>query len=605
MWYLAAVTACPVHNCLLLDECPSCKKPIRWNRAKVCVCSCGYDLREARSTELDGEEIAFTDQIYRLCGLKKEEKSAIEQLAAANPLYKLDLQYLLRTVFFMAGQLHGINDTKGKKLAPSLKNDKLHELLTKAFSVFEKWPGQFQQFLTDRIKQNENYDSRTGLIKDFGGFYTVLYRRLKDRQFDFMRSAFEEFLVEQWKGGYCGNFRTAYKRSSRYESRKETAHLLNISLPSVPRLVKKGLLEGLIRKMGSRELCLVDVESINRLKKRYNKALTVKETAEMLGISEKHVTNLAKSGCLEALRGPIIDGCAIWKFEREAIDKLLNRIKQTIVSDSDVPASEMVDFHKAIHKLSLLSLKLENFVQVILERKIMPYGIGSKQGFAGLLFSKKEIRDYLNDGLTKKRKGMLSVCKAADVLGVQSYVLYVLIKKKFIEVERVTLYGAGQTVMVGQEAIEKFKATYTFSNHIAITYHISPHHLLFLIMDQGIMPVSGPLIDGGRLYVFKTADIESLDIAKLISEEKTAKIGNMKESKLLTTEEAAKLLCLGKKEILKFIRRGALNPSFPPNSKLKNSTRLYFTLFDVEKFKKRYIDAPGVLSAGEAATMLK
>src|SRR5215213_1809569 len=30
IWEYALVTACPVHQCMLLDECPHCKRHIRW-----------------------------------------------------------------------------------------------------------------------------------------------------------------------------------------------------------------------------------------------------------------------------------------------------------------------------------------------------------------------------------------------------------------------------------------------------------------------------------------------------------------------------------------------------------------------------------------------
>lgn len=46
-WELSAVTACPEHRKVLLEQCPSCGCAIGWRRLSVCVCECGYDLRSA------------------------------------------------------------------------------------------------------------------------------------------------------------------------------------------------------------------------------------------------------------------------------------------------------------------------------------------------------------------------------------------------------------------------------------------------------------------------------------------------------------------------------------------------------------------------------
>src|SRR6266513_1034776 len=48
-WDCSLVTACPIHECVLLDTCPDCKRRIKCVRNKLCVCSCGCDWREINS----------------------------------------------------------------------------------------------------------------------------------------------------------------------------------------------------------------------------------------------------------------------------------------------------------------------------------------------------------------------------------------------------------------------------------------------------------------------------------------------------------------------------------------------------------------------------
>lgn len=43
-WDLKMVVACPYHDCWLVDRCPSCKVPIRWDMIRGNHCRCGFLL---------------------------------------------------------------------------------------------------------------------------------------------------------------------------------------------------------------------------------------------------------------------------------------------------------------------------------------------------------------------------------------------------------------------------------------------------------------------------------------------------------------------------------------------------------------------------------
>ena len=54
IWNLIPLTVCPVHHCLLLDTCPQCDRPIRWDRNSVNECKyCELDWRDVRSQILE------------------------------------------------------------------------------------------------------------------------------------------------------------------------------------------------------------------------------------------------------------------------------------------------------------------------------------------------------------------------------------------------------------------------------------------------------------------------------------------------------------------------------------------------------------------------
>ncbi len=64
LWDLNAVCACHVHGKWLVDLCPKCGNPLKWSRARVAVCDCGFDLRTAQASQAPLEVQALTSIIH-------------------------------------------------------------------------------------------------------------------------------------------------------------------------------------------------------------------------------------------------------------------------------------------------------------------------------------------------------------------------------------------------------------------------------------------------------------------------------------------------------------------------------------------------------------
>ena len=73
VWDLGLVTACPIHRCLLLDECPACKRKLAWQRPAVHKCRCGLDFRKLAPVAADSDLVAINWAIYRAAGFPAGE----------------------------------------------------------------------------------------------------------------------------------------------------------------------------------------------------------------------------------------------------------------------------------------------------------------------------------------------------------------------------------------------------------------------------------------------------------------------------------------------------------------------------------------------------
>lgn len=275
IWELSIVTTCPIHKCLLIDECPRCEKHITWNRKEVSVCSCNFDWREAPHLSVKESELKVTDHVYRLCGLPDNKSGRPDQ----NSVQLLPLKDLLTALFFIAGQYQGISSATSKQLIKGARNKDFHALFTKAYRVFENWPNNYYQFLDWRVVQERTilpiYQRlKSTLYRDFGRFYIGLYNILEPSQFDFMREAFVDYLIQTWDGGFVANSKqqkgTEGNVNSRYLSKVDVKRLLEADQMDVERHIRTGKLKTLVRSKGKKRLILIELKNFAKLRRAVN-----------------------------------------------------------------------------------------------------------------------------------------------------------------------------------------------------------------------------------------------------------------------------------------------------------------------------------------------
>ena len=137
VWDCSLVTVCPIHECLLLDTCPKCKRRLRPIRNRLSVCVCGCDWSELQPHVKLEHEIAVSRCIYQLCGLLQLDHPSSDR----NPLQSLGLQDFIIVLTFIAGVEEKMSWATGRpSKSIKLRNEDLHGCITAAYLVFENWP---------------------------------------------------------------------------------------------------------------------------------------------------------------------------------------------------------------------------------------------------------------------------------------------------------------------------------------------------------------------------------------------------------------------------------------------------------------------------------
>jgi hypothetical protein len=275
IWEFILITVCPIHRCMLIDQCPNCNRPIKWVRTSVCICPCKFDWRESTVLPVGDLEVNLARVIHHLCGLPCGEDS--HDFSRHNPVLKLSLQDLTQVVIFTAGQLQGSSLTLGWHLLSIKKVKSFHHLFAAAYYIFDDWPTHFYKFLnwwrTNERAAHPGYRPLNSVLyKDFGKLYMGLYEKLSASQFNFIRKAFIDYLVKEWDGCdlsfFARNRNIEHSDKVKYISKSDAKLLLDTDDAWINRLIWTGRLKTKVRSKGMKRLIFVDVLDVANLAHR-------------------------------------------------------------------------------------------------------------------------------------------------------------------------------------------------------------------------------------------------------------------------------------------------------------------------------------------------
>jgi len=548
IWEFTLVTVCPMHRCLLEDKCPNCGKHISWLRNRVTVCPCNYDWREYKSPAIENSELSITLQIHLLCHMTVERVSTRpDEIFKSNRLYRMDLQYLVATLIFIASQLirsghqrgKRLIDTTGKNFARTMRNVEIHELLCKSLTVFNDWPNNYFDFLEWRREHIPNRRFTSGINRDFYEYKSALYYQLAASQFDFMREAFEEYLATKWEGGYTAYLKRlspALLARSKYASKNEAKEFLHITGGGVGRLIALGKLKAVVRQEGNVKSFLIERSSLEFVKHEFGQLLNFKQTMAILDVAKQRVYQLLEYGLLKPVSGGCIDQRSELAFSLEDIRSLLTVIGSKVEKARQVAPSESIGFLKTLRILGRKSINIGQFIQIILEGTICPIEVNTKAGLSSMLFSKIDINRYIIE-LERNRLGeTYSAAEVAEKLGVGLSNVRFLINKGIIPVCRPAVKGH-HDLRISKSTVDIFNSTYVLPAKLVHQFNTTSSRLTNLLIAHGINPISGPKNDGGRQYIFNREDLEKVDLEAIWRESESEHIGRLNERKLICNSQ--------------------------------------------------------------------
>ncbi|MBM5575319.1 helix-turn-helix domain-containing protein [Deefgea sp. CFH1-16] len=111
-----------------------------------------------------------------------------------------------------------------------------------------------------------------------------------------------------------------------------------------------------------------------------------------------------------------------------------------------------------------------------------------------------------------------SIAEVAAQLDIYTDAIYRVVKAGLLKHTNV----AHRQYRINEQDFHEFNCQYVFVREIASKYSCNPTNLADKLRSAGIVPVHGPSIDNGLVYLFKRSDLESINIQEIVAARKYA-----------------------------------------------------------------------------------
>lgn len=191
-WDLTLYTCCHLHNCLMINRCQDCYHYIYVSDPEICICKCGYDLRQMPVTFIPDSET----RLSRILSDKLDY--SIQDESSTNPILKKDLLALINALIKISIKIENFDKEKKIILSDESGISKEHKLAMNLFEILLLWPESLLDLATLIIENL--YSEKNSLIfcRDFISYNKMLDSGVLNQKLLPFQEDFEEGFIMKW-----------------------------------------------------------------------------------------------------------------------------------------------------------------------------------------------------------------------------------------------------------------------------------------------------------------------------------------------------------------------------------------------------------------------
>jgi hypothetical protein len=470
-WDIFFVTSCIEHNCLLIEECPNCKKKIKYNRSSIYRCKCGFDFREVKDLVYINNENAHdvTKLVLKLCGFS----SASISFSLSN----ISFEELVETFLLLVRQVF----KKRYITSPRLDIKTLHEYMNETYKIFENWPNNLYQ----KLDEYEQSAKKFG-IRSFGSLYEITFgSKYTNLKLDIFRHAFTTYIQTEWTNGNAFQLDNVYleKENLEFVNLSRAADILGKSEETIKELLEKGKLNGKIKQGAKVSYYIISMESIKNFISNdidmKEKTILQAEVGKILDIQHTVIKKLREEKMLTACNSPKFGSNEGYRYKIKEVMCFFDSLERNL-DYHDISIGDLISFSDA---RKLVNCSFVNFVRYLEKNTIPVYKIqeSTKLRINNYFFKKqdilnkvlKEINGYSREDLRKIFDVSRDIINGWIEFG---FLLYDLNKSRKV---------------IKYEYIEQFKRNYIVLESIDLKKEFKSQKLIAEYLEsKGVFPVN-------------------------------------------------------------------------------------------------------------------
>jgi TniQ len=507
-WDIYLVTTCIEHKCYLINECPKCKKQLKYNRKKIEYCDCGLNLCNIQPKHVNNAlDLELTSLILVKC------KFISGKLNNKNQLNLTSLEEIVESVLTISRSFYNIRYITSPKT--SIKD--LHNIIIKSYDLFNDWPINYYNFLNKLCKENLGEKFGIGL---FGQYYHKIFgpeTRHNNKSLILLREGFETFIKTNWDNGNNSLLKRidVKEEELRFVPLSKAADLLHKSEETIKKYIQDNILKGIIKHNGKSVLYLVEYKSVKEYMKNppvtlnYEKKkkslyelddyISKIDLERILLVCETTIRDLVLEGILNPIKGPEIDQSHTRIFKKEELINFFSVLDSKII-DVKVTKQDLVSIHNA---RNLINCSFASFIKYIFSSKVkIIKKVSTSDVTINDYYFLKE--DVIN--IFKKEINGLSLVELAALLKVSRSSVENWIDQGFIFSEN----KHGTKKIIKHSAVIEFKETYIPLVSISIFNKYDGRNTVKKLAGEGVLPVSGPTVNGKTGYLYLRKELNNI-----------------------------------------------------------------------------------------------
>lgn len=494
-WECKYFTVCPKHGTRLIEVCTNCGQRLTWKRSTLLTCDCGAQLAKATADKADEAEIRLASAL-----LSKIEEN---QPHAISLTRFLNLSQLCQTIHVFGSYAHA-DEMKMTQKTPYLANIEIATKLAKAAAeIIVNWPGSFYRLLNNLRSLNSPQSQAALLTKEYGFLYSYVFSRMTSRKFDFICTAFENHIANNWLVPLTRRNKRISPdglSSGVWLPLNQAAKQLGTTRLHLESMYDAGIINLNTRRLESnkRMLC-IDRAFLPGIKELLEDMVDHKTACSILSIKKTRMTQLLKCHVVHAYTEHRAAG-GIWGISLKSLREILS-IGESLSPSESIPTTT-VDMAHALRFWLLQDFLFPTLIQAVKNLEIMPVSISPGQpGIPGWIFDHDRLKAWCNEQIQKARNGALTIPQVAVGLGIKQEAVYHFVRKGILKADEMD--ASAKVKLVTQQELLRFRASYVLSRELAESIGTSPSHVVKMLEQRGVKPVCGKSVDGCVQYLYQ------------------------------------------------------------------------------------------------------